>query len=64
VTVATAGLATDILLTMRDVSANVVSCRAEELSVWLSGWSHAAAVVTRDAYGACRAVFSVLDVSW
>ena len=62
VTVATAGLATEILLTMRDAGANVVDCRADDLSVWVSGRSHAAAVVTRDAYGACRAVFSVLEV--
>jgi hypothetical protein len=61
--IATAGLASQFLLTMRDASANAVSCNASALSIWLSGESFAAADVENDSSGACRVVFSVLEVS-
>lgn len=48
---------------MRDASANVVSCDGGSLTVWLAGQSYAAADVKKDASGACRVVFSVLEVS-
>ena len=60
--VATAGVASQFLLTMRDSSANAVNCNSSALSVWLSGQSYAAAAVENDASGACRVVFSVLEV--
>ncbi len=62
VTVATAGLASEIVLTMRDAGANVVDCKSRDLSVWMSGQSYVAADVKRDTYGACKAVFSALEV--
>ena len=60
--VATAGLASQFLLTMRDASANVVNCDGGALTVWLAGQGYAAADVKKDASGACRVVFSVLEV--
>jgi hypothetical protein len=60
--VATAGLASQFLLTMRDASANAVNCDSRALSVWLVGQSYVSADVDNDPSGACRVVFSVLEV--
>ncbi len=59
---ATAGLASEFTITMRDASANVVDCDASVLAVWVTGASYAAAAVEADGVGACRVIFSVLEV--
>jgi hypothetical protein len=61
--VATAGRASEFVMTMRDASANEVDCDASELEVWLAGASYAAAEIKADQGGGCRVIFSVLEVS-
>ncbi len=60
--VATAGLASEFVITMRDASANVVDCNASALSVWLVGGGHAAADIQRNDVGDCRVVIAVIKV--
>jgi hypothetical protein len=61
--VATAGRASEFVVTMRDASANEVDCDASALVVWLAGASYAAAEVKADDGGGCRVIFSVLEVN-
>ena len=60
--VATAGLASEFVITMRDASANVVDCNASAVSVWLVGGGHAAADIQRNDGGDCKVVVAVIKV--
>jgi hypothetical protein len=61
-TVATAGVVSQFVLTMRDASANAVSCNSSALRVRLAGTGYLDAVVSPDALGACRVLFAVIKV--